>query len=146
MDWPENFVNEKRWKRILPHFPIIFNKNNENFLRPISMMLGNSIGFMAKIENPNIFMTFMSGLRMINAVDDILPKEYKPEFGLLVSCAVRLMGLGYKIYDVRKKLLKYFKGKPFLLIYASGEYVYEPKIGLQYLQESIASSLFKTTK
>jgi hypothetical protein len=51
-----------------------------------------------------------------------------------------------EIYDVRKKLLNYFEGKPFLLIYAAGEYVYEPKIGLQYLQESIASSLFKVPK
>lgn len=146
MDWPESFLDEKRWPRILPYFPVVFYKNNEFFLRPFTMILGNSIGFMSKIENPDVYMTFMSGLRMINAVDDILPKKYTPEFGLLVSCAMRLMGLGYKIYDVRKKLLNYFKGKPFLLIYASGEYVYEPKIGLQYLNESIASSIFKTTK
>jgi len=146
MDWPENFLDERRWPRILPYFPLLFNKNNEIFLRPISMILGNSIGFMSRIENPNVYMTFMSGLKMINAVDDILPKKYTPDFGLFVSCAVRLMGLGYKIYDVRNKILKYFKGKPFLLIYASGEYVYEPKNGLRYLQESIASSLFKTIK
>jgi hypothetical protein len=146
MNWPENFVDEKRWKRILPYFPVAFNKNNEIFLRPISMMLSNSMGFMSRIETSNVFVTFMSGLRMVNAVNDTLTKKYKPDFGLFSSCAVRLMGLGYKIYDVRKKLLNYFEGKPFLLIYAAGEYVYEPKIGLQYLQESIASSLFKVPK
>jgi hypothetical protein len=34
MDWPESFLDERRWLRVLPYFPVIFNKNNENFLRP----------------------------------------------------------------------------------------------------------------
>ena len=97
---------------------------------------------MSRIEGKDVFICYMSGPKMVKAVDNLLsPKS--PEFGCFISCAVRQMALGDKIYQAQRKLADYFKERPFLLAYTAGESLYEKKAGLKYLNESIASVIFR---
>jgi hypothetical protein len=78
---------------------------------------------------------------MIQAVDDVLVCK-KPEFGFFVSCMARQSFLGYKVFESQEKLKRYFQDKPFLLIFTGAEAIYNPNIGLYYLNETITSTIF----
>jgi hypothetical protein len=142
MKWPEEILDEKRWISIFPRFPLGFCKNKKIFLRPFTMILGDSIGFMSRIDEKDVFICYMSGPKMVKSVDDLL-KEKNPRFGYFVSCAIRQMALGDKTYEEHKKLASYFKKNPFLLIYTAGEAVYDREKGLNCLNESTFSAIFR---
>jgi hypothetical protein len=142
LKWSEEFLNEKKWVKRFPLLPIGYNENQTIFLRPFVLVFENSMGFMAGIEKTSAFVSLMTAKDIIQATQETLPEEINPIFGLTVSCAVRLMALGKNVYKIRAQYLEYFRDKPFLEIYAAGEYVYKPKEALNYLNESTVSTVF----
>jgi hypothetical protein len=81
---------------------------------------------------------------MIESVKETLSSMKKnPEFGFAVECAIRLMALGSNIEKVRESMKAFFKDKPFLLVYASGEGIKKPNHEYFYMNESFAVTLFR---
>ena len=142
MNWPEEKVDENRWVNTTSKRPLGFYKNDKIFLRPVMMVMGNFIGCMGKIKNENMFVTQVSPSQMIECVDELLTYD-KPELGIFVSCVARQSFLGMKVYEVQDKLKRYFKEKPFLLIYTAAEAIYIPGKELEYFNETITSVIFE---
>jgi len=140
---PEDIIFDKKYyiKRF-PFFPCGVVENNRLMIRPFVMILKDSMLSMSKIRKNKLYTFSISGKSMVNAVNDIIKTKQKPEFGLFVSCALRLMTLGPEIFRVRDIFLDYFKGKPFLVIYTAGENVRKAHENLIYLNESIANMIF----
>jgi len=141
MDWQSGELHEDRWLKTFMEFPFMFYKNNKISIRCVGMIVGSYLGFFSKIENEEASMAHMSQSRMVEAVEEVLTCN-KPEFGFLTSCINRQAFLGIKVYDVQEKLKRYFKEKPFLLVYAGGEGIRKHGEELEYLNESITSAIF----
>lgn len=138
MGWPKKIVlNEKRWVSLFPRFPLGFYKDGKIILRPWTLLIGNSIAFMSKIESKEGFIALMSGSDLVKAIDELNFKQ-SDFFGLFISCAVRQMGLGRNAEIVRKKIRNIYKDKPFLLLHTAGEASRCCKKPLNYLNESVA--------
>lgn len=138
MDWQKDVVlDERRWVSILPRFPIGYYSQDEIVLRPMILIMGQSIGFMSSFDNEDAFVTLMSGQDLLEAMDETTSK--KGEFSFIISCAIRGMGLGKYVDDIRRKLNKRFKNKDFLLIYTGGEAYKEKGKSPEYLTESIVT-------
>lgn len=140
----ESFFEDKLFKKNFPYFPFGIEYKKHLLPRGFTMILGNSILLEAPINGKQAYFLTTSGSKLLNAVDDCLKEIGKKNnhFGLFVSCAVRLMTLGDKVYLVREKLLNHFGKNPFLLIDAVGESLYKKDYGLLYLTESIAGVCF----
>jgi len=141
MNWSEDSVYELKWIDRASRFPLAFNKKDKIVLRPSTIIMGDFMGCMGKFENDDVFVANMTPSKMIQAVDEVLTCK-KPEFGLLVSCMARQSFLGYKVFESQEKLKRYFKNKSFLLIFTGAEAIYNPEIGLYYLNETITSTIF----
>jgi hypothetical protein len=141
MNWSENSVYDLKWIDRASRFPLAFYKNDKIILRPSAIIMGNFMGCMGKFESDDVFVAHMTPANMVQAVDDVLVCK-KPEFGFFVSCMARQSFLGYKAFESQEKLKKYFQDKPFLLIFTGAEAIYNPDIGLYYLNETITSAIF----
>jgi len=140
--WKGKFPTDRQFTfGITTYFPICFISDGKNFLRPVVGILGGSILLMSKFESNEGYVALISGKNMIDSLDDILTDEMAADFGILSSCAVRLMGLGGEVFAIREKLMKYFKDKPFILVNCAGEAVRKPNDRIYYLNESIALGL-----
>jgi len=140
----ESFFEEKLFKKNFPYFPFGIDYKKQLLPRGFTMVLGNSILLEAPINERTAYILTTSGKKLLSAVDDCFKNISKKSthFGLFVSCAVRLLTLGDKVYLVRERLLNHFGRNPFLLIDAVGESLYNRKHGLLYLTESIAGACF----
>jgi len=143
LGWPEEYINERVYRRIF-YYPIAFKDQNTFIPQVIGIFLGNSFLTTYRIKNPKIHILSASGKSLIQAVEDNINyfSGINPEFGLVSSCGIRLETLGANVYSVREKLLNFFKDKPFLLYYVGGEAAYTPKKGLSYGNESFNMAVF----
>lgn len=141
--WPQGEVNENMYKRTF-YYPFCFEKSNNKMPGVILMFLSDSMLVSYQIENQKIDILTTSGKDLINAVSDNL-ENYKNNdinFGLIVSCGIRLMTLSKNIYKVRDILLDHFEEKPFLLFYTNGESTYCPEEGLKSCNDTFNSAVF----
>lgn len=136
------FFDEKYFFKRFPFFPCGVMENDKLMIRPFVMILSDSMLSMSKFTKNEVFTLSISGKSMINAVNDIFKPGIEPEFGLFMSCALRLMTLGSEIFKERDVLMDHFNGKPFLVIYTAGENIKKAHENLCYLNESIASMMF----
>jgi len=134
--------DEKYFFKRFPFFPCGVMEGDKLMVRPFVMILKDSMLSMSKFTKEDVFTLTISGKSMIDAVNGILKTSHKPEFGLFISCALRLMTLGSEICREREILMNYFGSKPFLVIYTAGENVKNADEKMYYLNESIASMLF----
>ncbi|MBN1222979.1 MAG: hypothetical protein JXB23_06995 [Candidatus Aminicenantes bacterium] len=140
---PKDIIfDEKSFLKRFPFFPCGVMENGKLMIRPFVMILKDALMSMSKFKKDKVFTLSISGKSMIKATNDILKLEQKPEFGIFMSCALRLMTLGSEIFKERDALIGYFKDKPFLVIYTAGENVRKANEELYYLNESIAGMMF----
>jgi hypothetical protein len=59
-----------------------------------------------------------------------------------MSCGIRLDTLGSMTYRVHEKLTSYFKEKPFLLGYVTGEGIHKPQQKIRYGNDTFNLSVF----
>jgi hypothetical protein len=52
--------------------------------------------------------------------------------------------MGSKIYQAKERIQKYFGENPFIVFYVGGESTYSPENGLNYVNMSFNSAVFKT--
>jgi len=140
----ESFFEDKLFKKNFPYFPFGITYKKLLLPRGFTMILGKSILLEAPIKGKSACFLTTSGSKLVNAVDECFRgiSKKNTQFGLLISCAVRLMTLGDKVYFVRDRLLDHFGKNPFLLIDTVGEAFYKKNYGLLYLTESIATACF----
>ena len=140
---PEDLVfNKKYYMKWFPYFPCGIIENNRLMIRPFVLVLKDSMLSMSKFTKKKAFTLMISGRNMINAIEKMFNQKHKSEFGLSVSCAIRLMTLGSGINYEREIFLNYFGDKPFLVIYAAGENVRKANENLSYLNEATAVMMF----
>ncbi len=142
MKWSKEWMNEAKYSDLFSRHPLAFQKGEKLVLRPILMILGNSVGCLGKIEENEVSVVQVSPERMIEAVDDVLA-DNNPMLGLLTSCVSRQNFLGIKVYKVQEKLKHYFQENPFLLLYVGGEGMCTPEVEAQFLNETITSTIFE---
>ncbi len=142
--YSEDFFDEKLFVKRFPYFPFGIKKGEYILPRSFAMILGESIPLMAKIETGEACILLASGEKLIEAAKELVGHfdEITPLFGIIVSCAIRLMTLGNGVHAVRNILLDLYKDRPFLTVYSGGEGVYCPQKGFFYLQESIDMATF----
>jgi len=143
MSWTDEYLNQQLdWMALTSKYPIAFEENGKIYIRTISMILGDYIGTMGKINSKKAFIGSISQTKMIDSIDEVI-KDDNPDFGFLVSCIARQGFLGIKVYQIQEKLKKHFKEKPFLLLYTGGEGMRKLGGKLEYLNESITSFIIK---
>jgi hypothetical protein len=125
----------------LIQLPIGYYKNDKEVLRPLGIVLGDSISSMCKIEKDDIFVGYLSPDKLVDSTYDVLPSE-KPVFSFMISSSIRQAILAYRIFEIQKKLKKYFEEVPFLLVYTVGEGIYIPNEDFYYLNNSLVSVNF----
>lgn len=145
MSWSKERMNEVNYPDLFARYPLSFQKGEKLVLRPILMILGESLGCLGKIENDEASIAHVLPEKMIEAVDDVLTTD-NPMFGILTSCVSRQGFLGMKVYRVQEKLKQYFEEHPFLLIYVGGEGTCTPQEGSYFLNETITSTIFEKTR
>jgi hypothetical protein len=142
---PEELLfDEKHYLKRFPYFPCGMLQEDRLLLRSFGLVMSDSMLTMSKMRKGDIFTVSITGKSMIDSVSSTLSSIGKaPEFGFAVECAIRLMTLGSNIEKVRGNMKAFFKSKPFLLIYASGEGVKKPNHKYFYMNESFAVTLFR---
>ncbi len=141
LDWPSEDLKEDRWLTKFLINPMGFLKNNKIVCRCVVMILGNYIGCFGKVDKEDIFMMHMSQSKIVESTEKALPKK-NPIFGFFISCLTRQYFLGIKIFEVNKTLKKYFKEKPFLVIYTAGEGICDIKEEPLFLNGALVSTVF----
>ncbi len=142
MNWSKEWMNEVKYSDLFTRYPLAFQKGEKLVIRPMLMILGNSVGCLGKIEDDEVSIVQISPEKMIDAVNEVFADD-NPLLGLLTSCVSRQNFLGIKVYKVQEKLKNYFKGKPFILLYSGGEGMCTPQEGSYFLNETITSLIFE---
>jgi hypothetical protein len=142
---PEELLfDEKYYIKRFPYFPCGMLQQDKLLLRSFGLVMSDSMLSMSKIHKGDTFTVSITGKDMIEAVKDALSSIKKPlEFGFVVECAIRLMTLGSNIEKVHDVMKTFFREKPFLVIYVSGEGVKKPNHEYFYMNESFAATLFR---
>jgi hypothetical protein len=142
---PEDLIFESKYyiKRF-PYFPCGMYQSDKLLLRAFAMVMSDSMLSMSRVHSGDLFTVSITGRNMIDSAKDTLSSLGKaPDFGFAVECAIRLMTLGSNIEGIRSNMKAFFKGKPFLLIYASGEGLKKPNHEYVYMNESFAVTVFR---
>ncbi len=123
MDWPIGYLDERMYRKTW-HYPFCFtDKEGREVQEVLGLILGSSVLFSYMTESSKLQLASATGKTILNGVENSInnQKNKKPNFGLVVSCALRLEALGNEIFRVKEELDKYFKSSPYLVIYAAGE-------------------------
>ncbi len=149
LGWPKDFMEDSR--RILRrtfYIPIGYNDGGKKYVSVIAFIFGDSIVISPKVHCAEACFMTTSGEKLIQVVDSNLleTKEKDIQFGIISSCIARLETLGSSVYKVHEKLIKHFKGKPFIQMYAVGEDVYTPELGAKRISESYNTAIFYDEK
>lgn len=147
LGWPKEILNEETWLQTTFYFPIggktITNSNIDDSAHVIGVILGNSLLLTCKLIGSHASILTIDGNGLMEAIDKNLDYiDFSPHFGLISSCITRFETLGYKMYDVREKVLSYMKHKPFIMFYVGGESTYSLSSGLHYSNISFNSTIF----
>jgi len=141
---PEDLLfDEKRFIKIFPYFPCGMYQGDRLLLRAFGLVMSDSMLTMSRMHKGDIFTVSITGKNMIECVKETLSPMKKPEFGFATECAIRLMTLGSYIDKVRDNMKAFFKEKPFLVIYVSGEALKKPNHEYFYMNESFAVTTFR---
>jgi len=143
LNWPLEYFDERLYKKVW-HYPLTFiDENSKQIPIVLGLILGKSIFLSYRVKNSRIEINTISGRNMLDAVDNILiHKDKNPLFGLISDCGARLGGLGYAVFEERRRLLQYFKDAPFISFYVAGEGIYIPSRGLSYGNETVNIAIF----
>lgn len=144
MSWPDSYMTEELLHSRTLYYPIGFEHNDEIAIDVIALVSGNSLCMVHQIKNENLYVLSAGGRELVNAVDICLDPflAHNPAFGVIFSCGIRLDTLGSKVYKVHEKLSQYFKDKPFLLTYVTGEGTRKPNERLRYGNDTFNLSVF----
>jgi hypothetical protein len=142
---PEDLLFEgKYYIKRFPSFPFGMRQNDRMMLRAFVLVMKDSMLSLSRVREGDMYTLSISGRRMIDAVGETLSSLGSgPEFGVMVSCAIRLMTLGSDIEKEREKLLEFFGSRPFLSVYTAGECIREPGQEYYYMNESFAATVFR---
>ena len=142
---PEDLIFEsKHYIKRFPYFPCAMYQSDRLLLRAFALVMSDSMMAMSKVHAGEMFTVTITGKNMIESAKDTISSMGKaPDFGFAVECAIRLMTLGSNIEKIRGGMKAFFKSKPFLLIYASGEGVKKPNHNYFYMNESFALATFR---
>src|SRR4030042_167733 len=142
---PEELLfDEKYYIKRFPYFPCGMFQGDKLLLRAFGLVMSDSMLSMSKLHKGDTFTVSITGKGMIEAVKDALSSIKKPpDCGFAAECAIRLMTLGSNIDKVRESMKAFFKEKPFLIIYVSGEGVKKPNHDYYYMNDSFAATLFR---
>ncbi|MFC2163138.1 FIST N-terminal domain-containing protein [Candidatus Altiarchaeota archaeon] len=137
MDWPEDVLDEKIHRKTF-YCPVGFI--HKGILHPNvpAFFWGKSILCGYNVKEPNHRVFIASGRSLIDSVEENMIKiKNKNNLAVfIVSCAVRLGGLGSKIFNVREKIIDSIGDTPFVCIYVTGEDTYSPEVGERHVNES----------
>jgi hypothetical protein len=134
----------KYYSKRFPYFPCGMFQGDRLLLRAFGLVMSDSMLSMSKMRRGDIFTVSITGKDMIESVKTTLSSiGKKPDFGLGVECAIRLMTLGSNIEKERDSMKAFLKERPFLVIYVSGEGVKKPNHEYFYMNESFAMTLFR---
>lgn len=145
LNWPNYFMEDSaRILRRTFYTPIGYTINGKRYISVMAFIFGESIMISPKIACEEACIMGTSGRQLIDVVDEGLDdtKNKDIKFGLITSCIARLETLGANVYLVHEKLLKHFKGKPFIQMYAVGEDVYTKELGAKRIAESYNTAIF----
>jgi hypothetical protein len=142
---PEELLfDEKHYLKRFPYFPCGMFQGDKLLLRAFGLVMSDSMLTMSRMHKGDVFTVSITGKNMIESVKETMyPMKKNPDFGLGVECAIRLMTLGSNIERERESMKAFFKEKPFLVIYVSGEGVKKPNHEYFYMNESFAVTLFR---
>jgi hypothetical protein len=141
MGWDEETLENTKWIDFVSKHPLAFKKNNEIFLRPVMMIMGDYMGFIGPIEEKKAYIAKLNTLDIVESFDKLLNVD-DPYFGFFVSCVAQQSYLGIRVFEVHEKLQSYFNEKPFLLIFTGAEGIKKTEEELRYLNETTASAIF----
>ncbi len=146
LDWSKEVLNEETWLQTTFYFPIggrtITSSKNDDSAHVIGIILGHSLVLTCKLIGSHASILTIDGKGLLDAIDKNLDYiDFSPQFGLISSCITRFETLGYKMYDVREKVLKYMNNRPFVMFYVGGESTYSKTTGLNYSNISFNSTI-----
>ena len=144
LNWPKNFLNEENiYERIL-YYPISLVKHGREVPVVMPFIFKDYLGIPCRADKGEAWIMTVSGKNLLKALEDNLNSfsSMQPEFGLFSACITILQALGNNVRKIREILLKYFKDKPFLMLFCAGEGTYSPKMGLSYANMSYNTAMF----
>jgi hypothetical protein len=144
LDWPQDFLNEKTMKHIIPYYPISLKRHDREVPAVLPFILQNSIMTPCMVDEGSSSILTMSGNHLVKAMKDNINyfNKIKPYFGICSTCMTILDTLGYKINIIRELMLDYFKKKPFVMFYVAGEGTYSPINKITYSNISFNNAVF----
>jgi hypothetical protein len=145
LNWPAYFMEDSaRILRRTFYSPIGYTINGKQYVSVMAFIFGESIMVSPKIRCDEVCIMTTSGKELLDSVEENLAhtrgKDIK--FGLITSCIVRLETLGREVYQVHRKMMEHFNGRPFIQMYAVGEDVYTKEIGAKRIAESYNTAVF----
>jgi len=138
MDWPKELIDESMHRRTL-FYPLCYKKGDVLCPRVVALVIKDALVFTNKaLKDGDMEIYSASGESLINSVKENLNNYDKNnlKFGFIVSCCARLEALGDATFKVYEEINNFYKDKPFLLFFASGEDVYKPGKSPVRLNES----------
>ncbi|MEM4258610.1 MAG: FIST N-terminal domain-containing protein [Candidatus Thermoplasmatota archaeon] len=144
LDWPVDFLDEKKVYTTVPYYPLGFDKGKYVVPAVTPYFYGNCILTSYPVVDKNIFILTGSGKTMIDSLKNSLEKSTvtEPKLGIFSECATRVFSLGSNVYKEQQYLKSFFGDIPFLVLHMGGECSYtSDKIEI-YGNELICSSLF----
>jgi len=146
LDWPEDIVRDETWFNTNYYFPLGFHIHDfDEKLGPrvIVGIYGESLITTIRSKDPNASILTIDGRSLLETIDNNLKSYHKnPSFGLIASCAIRMVTLGKEIYKARDLMMDYFGDHPFLVFYVGGESTYSPEKSLTYANMSFNTAIF----
>jgi len=147
LDWPPDLLKDETWFNTTYYFPLGFQINSNKITdvgpRVIVGIYGDSLITTIRSKYPDASILTIDGKRLLETIDHNLESYlHQPKFGLIASCATRLITMGDKVYQSRDRILKYFGDNPFIVFYVGGESTYSPQKGLTFITTSFNSALF----
>ena len=148
LNWPPNFLSDETILNKILYYPLSVKRGEKEVPLIMAMILKDFIVTPGKVKEGEVWILEMSGKSLLNAVEDNLSsfKGISPAIGFSSLCVTLLQTLGNNVWDIRKAMLDYFKEKPFLALFSTGEGTYSPQRGFHYANMSYNTAVIGSKK
>ncbi|MEF8848460.1 MAG: FIST N-terminal domain-containing protein [Candidatus Thermoplasmatota archaeon] len=144
-NWSKKYLDEEIHRRSF-YYPVLYVKDDEKTPATMGAFFGQNVILTHLVRDcDEIQLAYAFGRNLLDSAEKNI-ESYSDikndiKLPLIVSCGIRLNALGNKVYVIHKMLSKFFRNKPFLVLYGSGENSYKPGGSPKHINESFNTAV-----
>jgi len=131
--WPPEYLDNRVFNRIF-WYPVLSRSEKKQVIQVFGLFVENDIIMPYRVEGDKLTVLSASGRSILEAsATSIKNSMKKTPLTLHISeCGLRAITLGSKLFEEQKIISNMLGEIPFLSIFVAGETIYNPRLGLEY--------------